>query len=107
MNTTEIDYNADELVGSVESLAGHLSGTKKVTLRSKTLPMPSAIRGIRPREIKSIRTRLNVSQPVFAAMLNIPAVTAVSWETGRRKPTGAALRLLDIARRRPDVLMAS
>jgi DNA-binding transcriptional regulator YiaG len=39
-------------------------------------------------------------------MMNIPMVTAVSWERGRRKLTGAALRLLDIARKHPEVLVA-
>jgi hypothetical protein len=29
------------------------------------------------------------------AVMNIPTVTAASWERGRRKPTGAAPRLLD------------
>ena len=54
----------------------------------------------------SIHRKLNVSQPVFAAMMNIPTVTAASWEHGRRKPTGAALRLLDIARKHLEVLLA-
>jgi transcriptional regulator with XRE-family HTH domain len=55
--------------------------------------------------VRSIRRKLNVSQPVFAARMNIPTVTAASWERGRRKPTGAALRLLDIARKHPEVLL--
>jgi len=38
--------------------------------------------------------------------MNIPTVTAASWERGRRRPTGAALRLLDIARKHPEVLLA-
>ena len=52
------------------------------------------------------RSVINVSQPVFAAMMNIPTVTAASWERGWRKPTGATLRLLDIARKHPEVLVA-
>jgi putative transcriptional regulator len=56
--------------------------------------------------VRSIRKKLNVRQPIFTAMMNIPTVTAVSWERGRRKPTGAALRLLDIARKHPEVLVA-
>jgi hypothetical protein len=39
-------------------------------------------------------------------MMNIPTVTAANWERGRRQPTGAAPRLLDIARRHPEVLVA-
>ena len=58
--------------------------------------------------VPSARSRsiINVSQPVFVAMMNIPTVTAASWERGRRKPTGAALHLLDIARKHPEVLVA-
>ncbi|MGA3269180.1 MAG: helix-turn-helix domain-containing protein [Verrucomicrobiota bacterium] len=51
-----------------------------------------------------MRQRLNVSQAVFAGLLNVPKVTAISWEKGRRHPTGAALRLLDLVRKKPQVL---
>ena len=37
-------------------------------------------------------------------MLNVPVVTAISWEKGRRQPSGAALRLLEIAREHPEML---
>ena len=36
---------------------------------------------------------------------NVPEVTAVSWEKGRRSPSGAALRLLQIVRKHPDLLL--
>ncbi len=58
-------------------------------------------------EIAGIRQKLNVSQPVFAALLNVPLATARSWEQGKRKPSGAALRLLDLARQRPQILLAA
>jgi putative transcriptional regulator len=64
------------------------------------------VKPLTPSQVRSIRKKLNVSQPIFAAMMNIPTVTAASWERGRRKPTGAALRLLDIARKHPEVLVA-
>ena len=47
-----------------------------------------------------------MSQATFAAMLNVPTVTAISWEKGRRKPSGAALRLLQIARKHPELIAA-
>lgn len=53
----------------------------------------------------SARESLNVSQSVFARMLNVPTVTAASWEKGRRKPSGAALGLLQIARKHPETLL--
>ena len=51
-----------------------------------------------------MRQKLNVSQAVFAGLLNIPKVTAISWEKGRRQPTAAALRLLDLVRKKLQLL---
>jgi putative transcriptional regulator len=56
-------------------------------------------------KVVAARQALNVSQPVFARLLNVPTMTAVSWKKGRRKPSGAALRLLQIAREHPEALM--
>jgi putative transcriptional regulator len=50
---------------------------------------------------------MKVSQAVFARLLNVPVVTEVSWEIGRRNPSGAALRLLQIAKKEPQVLLAA
>jgi len=83
----------------------HLTGKQKLTQRMATLPLPPPVKPLTPWQVRSIREKLNVSQPVFAAMMNIPTVTAASWERGRRKPTGAARRLLNIARKQPEVLV--
>lgn len=105
MKTKTIEFNADRFVGSVEAFARHVSGKEKLTLRTTTMPLPPPVKPITPSQVRSIRRKLNVSRPVFAAMMNIPTVTAASWERGRRRPTGAALRLLDIARKHPEVLL--
>lgn len=107
MKTKAIEFNANDLLRSAESFAGHLTGKAKVTLRTTTRPIPRRVKSLTPAQVRAIRKKLNVSQPVFAAMMNIPPVTAASWERGRRKPTGAALRLLDIANRHPEILIAS
>lgn len=106
MKAKDIKFNADGLVASVEAFADHLTGKQKHTLRTATRPLPPPVKTLTPAQVRSIRKNLNVSQPVFAAMMNIPTVTAASWERGRRRPTGAALRLLDIARKHPEVLLA-
>ena len=106
MKTKTIEFDAEALVGSAEAFAQHLTGKQKLTLRTATMPMPAQVKPLTPAQVRSIRKKLNVSQPVFAAMMNIPTVTAASWERGRRKPTGAALRLLDIARKHPEILLA-
>ena len=104
MKPKDIQFDAEALVGSVEALAAHVRGERQLTLRTRTLALPEPIEPLRPKDVAAIRRRLNVSQSVFAALLNVPKVTAVSWEKGRRKPTGAALRLLDLVRKRPGIL---
>ncbi len=56
--------------------------------------------------IRQIRRALNVSQQVFADYLNVSRGTVRSWEQGLRRPDGAALRLLSIAEKHPDILLA-
>ena len=51
-------------------------------------------------EIKRLRTRLRVSQPVFAAYLNVTKSTVSQWEQGEKKPRGASLKLLEIVDRK-------
>jgi putative transcriptional regulator len=106
MTTKDIPFNPEDLVAGAEAFAAHLKGGDKLTLRSKTVPLPARVKPFTAAQVRAIRKRLNVSQPVFAALMNIPTVTAASWERGRRQPTGAALRLLDIARRHPEILVA-
>ena len=103
----EIEFDAGLLLQSLRGHADHLEGKKKLTLRTTTLTLPPPVKTIRAKEIVGIRQKLNVSQPVFAALLNVPLTTARSWEQGKRKPSGAALRLLDLARQRPQILLAA
>jgi putative transcriptional regulator len=59
------------------------------------LCIPS-VRELAPKEIKRIREKEKVSQPVFAAFLNISASTVKKWETGEKHPHGASLKLLNL-----------
>jgi putative transcriptional regulator len=49
-----------------------------------------------PARIKRIRESQRVSQPVFARYLNTSESTIEKWEAGVKKPSGMALKLLDI-----------
>lgn len=55
--------------------------------------------------IKGIRGQMALSQPVFAATLNVSPETVRAWEQGKREPDGATLRLLEVAEHHPDVLL--
>jgi putative transcriptional regulator len=54
---------------------------------------------ISPAEIKRLREANKVSQPVFARYLNTSESTVEKWETGAKKPSGAALKLLSIVQK--------
>lgn len=51
-------------------------------------------------DIKKIRMRQRVSQPVFAAYLNVTKSTVAQWEQGDKKPRGASLKLLELVERK-------
>ena len=50
-------------------------------------------------EIKRLRERHNVRQPLFARYLNTSASTVEKWETGAKRPSGTALKLLAIVQK--------
>jgi len=56
-------------------------------------------------EVIEARTRTGLSQSAFAALMGVSVRTLQDWEQGRRKPSGAAKTLLQIAQRRPEVLV--
>ena len=47
-------------------------------------------------QLKKIRESAKVSQPIFAMYLNTSESTVQKWEAGTKKPSGMALKLLDI-----------
>jgi len=48
------------------------------------------------KKIKALRERNHVSQPVFARHLNTSESTVQKWETGAKRPSGMALKLLTV-----------
>ena len=68
----------------------------KATMRdfdTRHLVVPPAIE---PIEIKRLREANNVSQPVFARYLNTSESTVEKWESGAKRPSGMALKLLSV-----------
>lgn len=54
--------------------------------------------------IRQLRKRLGILESEFAEILNVSLDTVRAWEQGLRSPSGAALRLLYLAERHPEVL---
>lgn len=95
------DFDFDDLVASMKQGADHAAG--KITARTHQLT--KRVEGFTDGEIAAIRKQMNVSQSVFADLLNVPKATAIAWERGLRSPSGAAVRLLQIAKNRPKALL--
>jgi putative transcriptional regulator len=75
----------------------HRAGTiDKATMRRFDESCLAVPKVIGPAKIKRIRERQRVSQPVFARYLNTSESTVEKWETGAKKPSGMALKLLAI-----------
>ena len=54
-------------------------------------------------EVLALRTRLNVSQAVFAAQLRVSEATLKGWESGR-KVNSASATLIKLVDKNPEVL---
>jgi putative transcriptional regulator len=96
--TTRRKFKSDafEAIHSSASALYGIGAIDKATMRDfyescLTVPEPMG-----PQRIKRIRESQRVSQPVFARYLNTSESTVEKWETGAKKPSGMALKLLDI-----------
>jgi len=72
---------------------------EKTTLRMLGRDALPKVDAFSPSEIAKLRERAGVSQAVMAGFLNVAVNTISQWERGERKPTGAALKLLNVVKR--------
>ena len=87
--------------GLEDAIAFH-RGERTLTARDvESRPLPK----LRARDVAEVRARLRVSQVAFARLLNVSPRTVQAWETNARTPSDAALKLLHVARRHPEVLL--
>ena len=87
----------EELQESIREVGAHLRD-------ERALPADQ-IHFVAEPDPREIRSSLGVNQEVFASLLGISVRTLQNWEQGRRSPQGPALKLLQIAQKRPDVLL--
>ena len=91
-------YKSEALAAVHEMMEGfHQSGAiDKRTMREFDETCLTAVEAFEPEEIRAIRERENLSQPVFARYLNVSKGLVSDWERGIKKPGGPALRLLTV-----------
>lgn len=73
---------------------------EKITLRHLGGDAPVLIEPLTGEQIREMRERAHLSQAVFARYLNLTAGYVSQMERGTKRPTGPALALLNIIRRK-------
>jgi putative transcriptional regulator len=89
---------AEQIRTGLEQTLSHFRG--EITLRTTRLLVPPPPAG--RRDITRLRKHLKMSQGAFARAMNVSPKTIQSWEQGLRRPSGAALRLIEMIAKGPD-----
>ena len=90
-----------ETVQGIVDKGMKVSFTKK-ELDSLGVVLPKVV--INAGDIKYIRKQINVSQLVFAKLLNTSLSTVRQWEQGVRRPSGSTMVLLELLQRDVTIL---
>jgi len=94
----------DDLRQSLADAQAYERG-EEVDLRVMEIAAPP--KPMKPNEIRRVRESLHASQAAFAHFLCVSPKAVQSWEQGIRRPRNTALRLLDIAKKNPKLLLAT
>ena len=97
--TRKFKSDAFEAIHSAVAGMERAGTIDKATLRDFDETCLAITPTITPAAIKQIREANKVSQPVFARHLNTSESTVEKWETGAKKPSGAALKLLSLVQK--------
>lgn len=77
----------------------HKSGLiDKATMREFDALCLTPVEPLSADEIRALREREQVSQPVFAHYLNVRKDAVSKWERGEKRPDGPSLKLLNLVK---------
>lgn len=93
---------ADRIRKGLEEAIRHAKG--EITLRTTTLELPDPPPEVKAEDVIRIRLDNQMSQAVFARVLNVSPKTIQSWEQGSRKPSPSSLRLIQVIRKNPALV---
>ena len=68
----------------------------ETTMRKFDTNSLDPIKVMSKQDVKKIREKTHVSQPVFASYLNVTPAAVKQWENGERTPSGASARMLQL-----------
>lgn len=96
---TKFKSDAFESIHASAAALHRVGAISKATMREFDVSCLAVPTQIAPEQIKQIREATHVSQPVFARYLNTSESTVEKWETGAKRPSNLALKLLDIVQK--------
>ena len=101
-------YKSDAFESIHESATAlHRTGViNKSTMRDFDRSCIAPVAAFAPHDIQKLREANKVSQPVFARYLNTSESTIEKWETGAKRPSGMAVKLLSIIQKHGLQLLA-
>jgi putative transcriptional regulator len=71
---------------------------EQATMREFDALCLTPVEPLQPAEIRALRMREQVSQPVFAHYLNVRKDAVSKWERGEKRPDGPSLKLLNLVK---------
>lgn len=93
---------ADQIRKGLEEAVAHSKG--EITLRTTTVELPDPPPAVEAGDVIRLRRENQMSRAVFGRLLNVSPKTIESWEQGVRRPSQAALRLIQVLRENPSGL---
>jgi putative transcriptional regulator len=94
-------YQSDAFAAIHETMEAlhEIGAVNKQTMREFDAACLAPIHVMSPEEIRELRDRERLSQPVFARYMNVSKNLVSDWERGVKKPGGPALRLLAVVKK--------
>lgn len=92
-----------DILKSIHRTAKGLKKTgviNKATMRNFDALCLTVVHEFTPAQVRNLRLKYNLSQPVFAQYFNVSDKLVKKWEQGDSSPRGAALKMLSIAEKK-------
>ena len=105
---TKLKFKSDafQAIHTSASALLKIGAIDKTTMRGFDQGCLAVPTDIQPQQIKKLRELHHVSQPIFARYLNTSQSTVQKWETGAKRPSGMALKLLAVVQKHGLTVLA-
>jgi len=109
MNTEKPTYKSDALESIHHSAQAlyRIGAIDQMTMRKFDQHCLAETKPVAPKKIRALRQKSRMSQAVFARHLNTSVSTVQKWESGEKRPSGMALKLLSVVEKHGVQVLAT